>query len=133
MGTVNQQALLDQSAAEMAIRLPEIFGTGATIEDALLAMQADPDAYIDGQWGFIHGGAAVQAMQVAWIATGDINQVTTVQQQQIAFWYTRESIARCEKQDTSDHLNPLTWSEDSRLDYYVVIPFTDWYLSTLTP
>lgn len=132
MGAANQAALITQAAQEMDVRLPEIFGAGATIESALLTMQANPDAYADGQWGFIHGGAAVLAMQAAWIATGDIDAVKAVQAEQIAFWYTRESIARCEKQDASDHRNPLTWEEDSRLDYAVVIFFTDWYLAQIT-
>ncbi len=94
-------------------------------------MQNDPNSYIDGQWGFIHGAAGVLAMKTAWDATGSIEAVRSVQAQQIAFWYTREAIARCEKRDAADYRNPMTWGEDSRLDYAVVIFFTEWYLSQL--
>ena len=117
----SQAALAAQADVELAARQLEVFGTN-DIGTTVAMMAADPSLVSDGAWGFAHAGVALLAMQ------GVTNPVAEAAYQ-IAYYYTREQKARCDQALVSDVRDPITWTEDQRLDYYTVLVYTQWALS----
>lgn len=118
-----ETALATQADAEFNSRMIEVFGSN-DIGAALLTMAVNPGLVSDGAWGFAHGGISVLALQGA----ADPVEEDLYQR---AYYYTREATARCKDSSIVDHLDPLQWSEDSRLDYYSVVKMNQWYLDQI--
>lgn len=86
-------------------------------------MLINPALVADGRWGFVHAGLTIAELQVSDDEEVDAAYWT-------AYYFTRESIARC-GQSGANHLDPITWSEDSRLDYWAVVAYVEWYTTQL--
>lgn len=117
----SQAALAAQADAELAARQLEVFGTN-DIGTTVAMMAADPSLVSDGAWGFSHAGLALLAMQTAADPVAEAAY-------QVAYYYSREQKARCDQALVSDVRDPMTWTEDQRLDYYTVLVYTQWALS----
>ena len=117
----NSTALSIQATQELGDRMTELYGT-TDIATVVSMWQADPTLVpVDGSWGFSHAAQSLLLLQSSSNPTLDA-------QEQIEYWYVREAIARC-NDGISDWLNPLLWSEDSRLDYWTPKAFIEWYLT----
>ena len=125
LGNYDANALAAVADPELTIRQQEVFGN-TNYGFNLTQMAANPALVADGAWGFAHAGIAVTALLGLTGAALD-DEI----EYQRAYYYTRESKARCDQGLVADARNPLTWGEDSRLDYYAVVAFSEWYLSNI--
>lgn len=121
LSSYDQNAVAATADAELAARQQEVFGN-TDYGMNLTQMAANPALVADGAWGFSHAGLAVTAL-LGLTGTALDDEI----EYQRAFYYTRESKARCDQGQVADAKDSLTWSEDSRLDYYAVVAFTEWY------
>lgn len=128
LNAYDETSLKAQADTEVNDRSLQVFGT-TDIPTILNIIENNPLIIADGQWGFSHAVIALLSIDSIWNTTGDIQQVNNEILYQRAYWFTRESIARCN--DSIDKFNPLLWNEDSRLDYWTVIVFTNWYLNQI--
>lgn len=120
-------ALAVQARQELDLRLIEEFGS-TDYQNALLTIAANPANYIDGRWGLTHAAITISKLELLRVSGATTQQITELSESEIAHWYSREAVARC-----NDGLgfDPINWGEDSRLDYMSLVLFVEWYLSNL--
>lgn len=123
----NNTALDTQATQEAQDRMQQLYGS--TDLAVIVGMwQSDPSTVpVDGSWGFSHAAQSLLLLEAANSAGTSDSVLAELSQQQIAKWYVRESIARC-SDGLSNWMNPMAWSEDSRLDYWMPLLFITWYL-----
>jgi hypothetical protein len=85
---------------------------------------------LDGSYGLSHAAQALLALEGIRLSGGSNAAIQAEADKQIAYWYSREAIARC-GDGINEWLNPLNWSEDSRLDYMAPRLFAEWYIAQL--
>lgn len=125
----DQSALTVQASQELDARLIEEFGS-TDYQTALLAMQANPNDYVDGRWGLSHAALTILELETLRLSGASNIEIENYANNKLAYWYSREAIARC-NDNITNWKNPLNWSEDSRLDYMTPFLFVEWYLSQI--
>lgn len=126
---VDQNALIILTTQELDNRLIEEFGSTDYL-NALNTIQSSPANFADGRWGFSHAALTILKLETLRLSGGNVSEIEQLSFEEVAYWYSKESIARC-NDDITDWLNPLNWSEDSRLDYMTPRLFVEWYLNQL--
>lgn len=123
-------ALESQAAQELNARLIELYGTDdyATV---VSIWQSNPASVpVGGEWGIAHAATTLLQVEIQRGLGASNADLADFGSEQVARWYAREAIARC-NDGTAYWMNPLNWTEDSRLDYYTPRLFVEWYLSQL--
>lgn len=118
-----------QTSQELDARLVEAYGT-ADYLNATQQWQADPTSIFDGQWGFSHAAQSLSELEVMRTSGSPVSDIQTRGDELTAYWYSREAVSRC-SDGISDWMNPLNWSEDSRLDYVAPRLFIEWYMGEI--
>lgn len=126
---VDQNALIILATQELDNRLIEEFGTTDYL-NALTTIQSSPANFADGRWGFSHAAITIFKLETLRLSGGSVSYIEQLASEEIAYWYSREAISRC-ADNITDWLNPLNWSEDSRLDYMTPLLFVEWYLTEI--
>ena len=111
-------------------RLIEFYGT-SDLSTVTGIWQSDPTTVpVAGEWGFSHAALSLNILQVARVGGATNNQLQVLAQQQVERWFAREAVSRCNN-GLINWLNPLLWSEDSRLDYWSPFIFINWYMAQI--
>ena len=132
-----RDSLVVSSSSELNAHLQSDYGTTnyLAVVGIWAANPTDP-LLTTGAWGYGHAALSVQELQIMQ-ATGSTDAEIIARGEELkAHYFVREAIARCRGLGTQqgavvDWLNPASWYEDSRLDYYTPLLFIDWFIGGL--
>ena len=119
-----------QATQELSARLIELYGTNDYAAVVGIWQSNPATVPVDGSWGIAHAATTLLQLEIQRGLGSSNTDLNTLGDVQVARWYVREALAEC-ADGNQDYLNPLTWSEDRRLDYYTPRLFVEWYLAQL--
>jgi hypothetical protein len=123
-----RDAQRSQAESEMLLRLQDELGT-TDFTSALLLMPLW-SGFIPGEWGFSHAFLLISELEARQLAGDTDQELIDKGNELVRRYYVREAKARC-AQGITAWLDPTQWNEDSRLDYFSPLLFTQWWISNL--